>query len=118
MNDANHLYTPKGTTSYDHVNYDSEYINSGYDGVITSAITSTDDYFLRVDLNDGEALDVGAYTPEVEQLTEGLTSRLTQSLSETMTDDYGSKYTSAFDFPLTVDDNRLSSRFVERHHRT
>ena len=110
------MYTPKGTTSYDHVNYDSEYINSGYDGAYTtSAITSTDDYFLRVDLNDGEALDVGAYTLEVEQLTEGLTSRLTQSLSETMTDDYGSKYTSAFDFPLTVDDNRLSSGSLSGH---
>ena len=72
LNDANlHLYTPKGTTSYDHVNYDSEYINSGYDGVYTtSAITSTDDYFLRVDLNDG-SFDVGAYTLEVEQLTPG-----------------------------------------------
>ena len=43
---------------------------SYYDGTITTnPVSSTDDYYLRVD--PGNDLDVGAYTPDVEQLTEG-----------------------------------------------
>ena len=108
LNDANvYWYKPSGTSSKAYWYYDSDY--SYYNGTYTtSAVTTTDDYYLRVDLGGGD-LDVGAYTLEVEQLTEGFTSFLTQSLSETMADDYGSRYTSAYTFPLTVNGSGLAS---------
>ena len=104
-------YKPSGTSLIESWYYDSYYDSTDtyFDGTYTtSAVTATDDYYLRVDL-DGSALDVGAYTLEVEQLTEGFTSFLTQSLSETMADDYGSRYTSAHTFPLTVNGSGLAS---------
>ena len=73
LNDARlYFYKPNGTNTYGYQYYDSDY--SDYDGIyLTSPVTSTDDYYLRVDLDGGD-LDVGAYTLEVEQLTPGFQS--------------------------------------------
>ena len=112
LNDAKITwYKPNGSSTianwyYDQARSDGYVYDSGI--ITTSEVGKTDDYYIKVDLDPyGDDLDVGQYDISVEQLTEGFTTYLTQSLATTMADDYGSRYTSAYTFPLSANARAL-----------
>ena len=114
LNDAKITwYKPNGSSTianwyYDQARSDGYVYDSGI--ITTSEVGKTDDYYIKVDLDPyGDDLDVGEYDIRVEQLSEGFTTYLTQSLASTMTDDYGSRYTSAYTFPLSANASGLAS---------
>lgn len=112
-----YFYSTNGTSQIGYNDF-QYYINSQSGSIIagltTGPITATGDYYLRVDL-DGYASsnDVGLYTLEVKQVTEGFNTFLSKSSIPAMTDDFGSRYTSASYFGLGVNSSSLNFGSVQ-----